>query len=137
MCIRDSFQAMPDGAQKSALAVQLFGKSGAELIPFLNQGREGIAALTGEMEALGVQIGGDTAAQAEVFNDSLAKLRLAATSLANRVIEAFLPALNEMAGGMVESAKQGGTLRAILDLSLIHISEPTRPHSVSRMPSSA
>ncbi|MFZ5499230.1 MAG: phage tail protein [Pseudomonadota bacterium] len=113
--LADRFQAMPDGAQKSALAVQLFGKSGAELIPFLNQGREGIAALTGEMEALGVQIGGDTAAQAEVFNDSLAKLRLAATSLANRVIEAFLPAMNEMAGGMVESAKQGGTLRAILD----------------------
>lgn len=113
--LADRLQAMPDGAQKSALAVQLFGKSGAELIPFLNQGREGIAALTGEMEALGVQIGGDTAAQAEVFNDSLAKLRLAATSLANRVIEAFLPALNEMAGGMVESAKQGGTLRAILD----------------------
>lgn len=113
--LADRFKAMPDGAQKSALAVQLFGKSGAELIPFLNQGREGIAALTGEMEALGVQIGGDTAAQAEVFNDSLAKLKLAATSLANRVIEAFLPALNEMAGGMVESAKQGGTLRAILD----------------------
>ncbi|WP_147654011.1 phage tail protein [Vulcaniibacterium gelatinicum] len=113
--LADRFKAMPDGAQKSALAVQLFGKSGAELIPFLNQGREGIAALTGEMEALGVQIGGDTAAQAEVFNDSLAKLRLAATSLANRVIEAFLPALNEMAGGMVESAKQGGALRAILD----------------------
>ncbi|MEW5891376.1 MAG: phage tail protein, partial [Pseudomonadota bacterium] len=70
--LADRFKAMPDGAQKSALAVQLFGKSGAELIPFLNQGREGIAALTGEMEALGVQIGGDTAAQAEVFNDSLA-----------------------------------------------------------------
>jgi hypothetical protein len=113
--LAERFAAMPDGAQKSALAVQLFGKSGAELIPFLNQGREGIAALTDEMVALGVQIGGETAAQAEVFNDALAKLRLATTSLANRVIEAFLPAMNEMAGGMVESAKQGGTLRAILE----------------------
>jgi hypothetical protein len=113
--LAERFAAMPDGAQKSALAVQLFGKSGAELIPFLNQGREGIAALTGEMAELGVQIGGETAAQAEVFNDALAKLRLATTSLANRVIEAFLPAMNEMAGGMVESAKQGGTLRAVLD----------------------
>ncbi|TCS71978.1 putative nucleic acid-binding Zn-ribbon protein [Sulfuritortus calidifontis] len=113
--LADRFQAMPDGAQKSALAVQLFGKSGSELIPFLNQGREGIAALTGEMQALGVQIGGDTAAQAEAFNDALAKVKLATTSIANRVIEAFLPAMNEMAGGMVESAKQGGTLRAILD----------------------
>jgi hypothetical protein len=113
--LADRLQAMPDGAQKSALAVQLFGKSGAELIPFLNQGREGIAALTGEMEALGVQIGGETAAQAEAFNDALAKVKLATTSIANRVIEAFLPAMNEMAAGMVESAKQGGALRAVLD----------------------
>ncbi|GHU08319.1 hypothetical protein AGMMS50225_06740 [Betaproteobacteria bacterium] len=109
------FKAMPDGAQKSALAVDLFGKAGAELIPFLNQGRDGVEALTGELQELGVQLGGDTAAQAEAFNDALGKLQLAFKSVGNRVIEAFLPAMNEMASGMVESAKQGGTLRAILD----------------------
>ena len=113
--LTDRFKAMPDGAQKTALAVDLFGKSGADLIPFLNQGRDGVEALTTELQALGVQIGGDTAAQAEVFNDSLAKVRLAITSIGNRVIEAFLPAMNDMANGMVESAKQGGSLRAILD----------------------
>ncbi len=113
--LTDRFKAMPDGAQKTALAVDLFGKSGADLIPFLNQGRDGVEALTTELQALGVQIGGDTAAQAEVFNDSLAKVRLAITSIGNRVIEAFLPAMNDMANGMMESAKQGGSLRAILD----------------------
>lgn len=113
--LTDRFKAMPDGAEKTALAVDLFGKSGADLIPFLNQGRDGVEALTAELQALGVQIGGDTAAQAEVFNDSLAKVRLAIASIGNRVIEAFLPAMNEMANGMVESAKQGGSLRAILD----------------------
>jgi len=113
--LTDRFKAMPDGAQKTALAVDLFGKSGADLIPFLNQGRDGVEALTTELQALGVQIGGDTAAQAEVFNDSLAKVRLAITSIGNRVIEAFLPVMNDMANGMVESAKQGGSLRAILD----------------------
>ena len=113
--LTDRFKAMPDGAEKTALAVDLFGKSGADLIPFLNQGRDGVEALTTELQALGVQIGGDTAAQAEVFNDSLAKVRLAITSIGNRVIEAFLPAMNDMANGMVESAKQGGSLRAILD----------------------
>jgi hypothetical protein len=113
--LTDRFKAMPDGAQKTALAVDLFGKSGADLIPFLNQGRDGVEALTTELQALGVQIGGDTAAQAEVFNDSLAKVRLAITSIGNRVIEAFLPAMNDMANGMVDSAKQGGSLRAVLD----------------------
>ncbi len=113
--LTDRFKAMPDGAEKTALAVELFGKSGADLIPFLNQGRDGVEALTVELQALGVQIGGDTAAQAEVFNDALAQVQLAITSIGNRVIEAFLPAMNDMANGMVASAKQGGTLRAILD----------------------
>ena len=113
--LADRFKALPDGAEKTALAVEIFGKSGADLIPFLNQGREGIGALTAELQSLGVQIGGDTAAQAEVFNDALAQVRLAVTSIGNRIIEAFLPAMNDMALGMVESAKEGGTLRAVLD----------------------
>lgn len=113
--LADRFKAMPDGAQKTALAVQLFGKSGAELIPFLNQGRDGIDALATEMQALGVQMSSETAAQAGTFNDALDKLKLAGSSIGNQIVTALLPALNDMAGGMVESAKQGGSLRAILD----------------------
>lgn len=113
--LADRFKAMPDGAEKSALAVQIFGKAGAEMIPFLNQGRDGVEALAGEMATLGVQMGADTAAQAEVFNDSLDKLHMATQSIGNQIIASLLPALNDMAGGMVESAKQGGTLRVILD----------------------
>lgn len=113
--LAERFKAMPDGAEKTALAVQLFGKSGAELIPFLNQGRDGINELTAEMQALGVQMSSETAAQAGNFNDALDKLKLATTSIGNQIIASLLPALNDMAGGMVESAKQGGTLRVILD----------------------
>jgi hypothetical protein len=113
--LAERFKAMPDGAEKTALAVQLFGKSGTELIPFLNQGRDGIEELAAEMQALGVQMSSETAAQAGHFNDALDKLHLATQSIGNQIIASLLPALNDMAGGMVESAKQGGTLRAILD----------------------
>jgi len=113
--LAERFKAMPDGAEKTALAVRLFGKSGAELIPFLNQGRDGINELSAEMQALGVQMSGETAAQAGEFNDALDKLKLASTSIGNQIIASLLPALNDMAGGMVESAKEGGTLRVILD----------------------
>lgn len=41
--IADRFKAMPDGAQKTALAIQLFGRSGAELIPTLNMGAKAIS----------------------------------------------------------------------------------------------
>ena len=113
--LADRFQAMPDGAEKAALAVDIFGKAGAEMIPFLNQGREGIGALKQEAAELGLQLSADTAAQAGNFNDALDKLKLATQSIGNQIIASLLPALNEMAGGMVESAKQGGTLRVILD----------------------
>ena len=113
--LAERFKAMPDGAEKTTLAVRLFGKSGAELIPFLNQGRDGINELSAEMQALGVQMSGETAAQAGEFNDALDKLKLASTSIGNQIISSLLPALNDMAGGMVESAKEGGTLRVILD----------------------
>lgn len=113
--LAERFKAMPDGAEKTALAVQLFGKSGAELIPFLNQGRDGINELAAEMQALGVQMSSETAAQAGNFNDALDKLKLATQSIGNQIIASLLPALNDMASGMVESAKQGGTLRTILD----------------------
>lgn len=113
--LADRFQAMPDGAEKAALAVDIFGKAGAEMIPFLNQGREGIGALKQEAAELGLQLSADTAAQAGNFNDALDKLELATQSIGNQIIASLLPALNDMAGGMVESAKQGGTLRVILD----------------------
>lgn len=40
--IADGFKAMPDGMEKAALAQKLFGRSGQQLLPILNQGQEGL-----------------------------------------------------------------------------------------------
>jgi lambda family phage tail tape measure protein len=113
--LAERFKAMPDGAQKSALALQIFGRAGTDIIPFLNQGRDGIAALTEELQALGVQIGTDTSAHAEEFNDALHKIKLIVKSVGNQIAEAFLPLLSQLAQRIVDSAKQGGVLRSVLD----------------------
>lgn len=42
------FAELPDGAEKSAMAIELFGRSGARLIPLLNSGADGIAALVAQ-----------------------------------------------------------------------------------------
>lgn len=52
--LADKFKAMPDGAEKTALAMQLFGRSGAQMLPFLNQGSAGIAALTAQAGKMGL-----------------------------------------------------------------------------------
>ena len=111
--LAERFKAMPDGAEKPRWPCNCSASPGrADPVP--ESGRDGINELAAEMQALGVQMSSETAAQAGNFNDALDKLKLATTSIGNQIIASLLPALNDMAGGMVESAKQGGTLRVIL-----------------------
>ena len=51
--VADKFATMPDGAMKTAAAVAIFGRSGSEMIPILNQGSAGLAAMT----AQGIKLG--------------------------------------------------------------------------------
>lgn len=72
--IADRFSRMEDGALKTALSMQIFGKSGAELIPLLNEGRAGLKGMADESDRLGATINGRTAAAAEQFNDTLTRI---------------------------------------------------------------
>ncbi len=111
--LADAFAAMPDGAEKSALAVKLFGKSGVELIPFLNQGRAGIEELKRKFKELGLEISGDTAKAAEKFNDTLDTVKQALSGIAMKVAEAALPALQKLADALVTVASHGEEIMAV------------------------
>jgi len=54
--IADKFESMPDGPEKTALAMQLFGRSGARMIPMLNDGSAGLAEMRKEAEELGLDL---------------------------------------------------------------------------------
>lgn len=110
----DAFAAMPDGAEKSALAVKIFGKAGVELIPFLNQGRAGIEELKQKFKELGLEISGDTAKAAEKFNDTLDTVKQALSGIALRVAEAALPALQRLADALVGLASHGDEILAVM-----------------------
>ncbi|MGP1667127.1 MAG: hypothetical protein ACTS5I_14735, partial [Rhodanobacter sp.] len=72
--VADQFAAMEDGAGKTALAVKLFGKAGAELIPLLNLGARGLRDNADEARRFGIVISTEAAKAAEEFNDNLTKL---------------------------------------------------------------
>lgn len=67
----DGFKKLKNGSEKTALAMALFGRSGAELIPFLNQGSEEIARLREEARASGAVLSDDAVKGAMEFNDNL------------------------------------------------------------------
>jgi len=88
--IANKFKTMPDGIEKTALAMQLFGKSGAEMIPMLNKG--GIA-----IESLSVKMTAAFAKKADEYNDKLAMLSGKVGGLAAGLTVALLPALDATA----------------------------------------
>jgi len=55
--LADRFHGMPDGPTKTALALQLLGRSGKEMIPLLNEGGESIRSMVEEAKQLGLVIG--------------------------------------------------------------------------------
>ena len=93
--LADAFEALPGGVRKTALAQDVFGRSGARLIPFLNEGRAGLERLTAEAERLGLVISTETAVAAEALNDNITRLKRNFTGLSNELAAAVVPALNE------------------------------------------
>ena len=84
--ISDRFADMPDGAQKAAAAVALFGKSGTDLIPLLNEG-------AASMEKFTYKVGEDFAARSDLFNDTITELGIKTQGFGLELTDALLPAL--------------------------------------------
>jgi len=109
----DIFASMPDGVEKTALAVKLMGKSGADMIPFLNQGSAALSDLIEEGQRYN-PVTAESAKQAELFNDQLDALKAQASGLGTQIVMDTLPALTQITAAMAEAAKEGGLLKAAL-----------------------
>lgn len=109
--LADRFQKLPDGAQKTALALQIFGKAGAELIPLLNGGAQGIRDMDAMAEKLGLTISEDTAKQAEQFNDTLDLIGMGSKGVAQGIAAQLLPTLTSLASSFLTTMTSGDKLK--------------------------
>lgn len=107
--LAEKFAAMPDSAEKAALAVRIFGRGGLELIPMLNQGRSGIAELMDEAKRLGLVLSGSAARAAEEFNDNLKRLRAVNEGVTRQLGAAFLPVLADATEAMFLAKTEAGS----------------------------
>lgn len=119
--IADKFAKMEDGAGKTAIAMRIFGKSGDELIPLLNQGAKGLRENAEEARKFGLIISTEAAKRAEEFNDNLARIGTTSKALGFALAEELLPPLSRVAEKMAEAIREGegfgGVLRSLLQLS--------------------
>jgi hypothetical protein len=108
--IADKFSKFQDSASKTALAINLFGRSGADLIPLLNQGRTGLQQATQEAERYGLIVSSRTARASEEFNDTLRRLQAVQEGYVQQITARLLPSLNAIAGGMLRAAESSATM---------------------------
>lgn len=91
--LAEKFSKMPAGAQKTAMALNLFGRSGKDLLPFLNRGSDGLKELGKESDKFGDTLNSkDTAA---VYRNIIAKRQLnaAVAGLQIQLGQHLVPAL--------------------------------------------
>lgn len=103
--LADVFEALPDGAEKTALAMKLLGqRAGPGLIPLLNEGRQGLIDLGIEAERTGNVMSAAGVKGAVELADNLDRLKLTATGLANETAQRLIPAF----AGYVAAAAGAG-----------------------------
>jgi len=108
--IADEINKLPSPMEKTAVAMQLFGRSGAPMINLLREGSEGMARMQKEARALGIVIDEDLIRNAEEAQTQL--------DLMSRVIDANLssalinlaPLLVGAAEGMASLSSRVGVL---------------------------
>lgn len=111
--VADRFSQMEDGSKKTALALEIFGRAGAELIPTLNAGREGIAAMQDEARTLGLEISTNTARQAAIFKDNISRLSNAFVGIGNIILAKILPTFINLTDRFVDFVRDGEVVQKV------------------------
>lgn len=113
--LADKMSGMRDGATKTALAMDIFGKSGADLIPLLNGGSAAMAEARAEADALGQTIDGKAAKAAEQFNDNLSRLSKVMSGAVLQATQSLIPLMANMSDELVKTAKDTDAMKRSSD----------------------
>lgn len=105
--VANVFSGLEDNTIKMTLATKLFGKQGADLIPLLNQGADGIKELTDEAHKLGGVLAGEQLKAAAAFNDNLDRLATLSGAAAKSITSQMLPAMSDLITRFLEGRNAG------------------------------
>ena len=114
--IAEKFAGYKDGAEKTALAIALFGKAGAQMIPLLNLGKEGLEEAADEAQRFGLVLDKKTTAAAEAFNDNLTRMDKIKQGVITTMTAKMLPALEALSETLLKSREQSTLWNTVGDV---------------------
>ena len=97
-----ALQNVSDETERAALANDMFGKSGQDLLPLLNQSSEETQALLEQAEKYGMVMSDEAVAASAAFEDSLTKLKGAVKGTKNSLTGELLPGMTSVIDGITE-----------------------------------
>lgn len=100
--LADRFQQVQDPAERTRLAMQIFGKGGSEMLQVMAEGSDGLRKLAADAHYLGVVMGEQGVANAAEFNDQLDRVKGAVKGVSMAVSNEWIPVLTGFANAMVD-----------------------------------
>lgn len=102
--IAGKFQTMPDGTTKTAIAMDLFGRSGAQLIPMLDRGKAGMQEMMAQSDALGNTMTEKGVKSAVQYEDAMVRFHAAIDGLGRSIATSLMPSLSNLADELTKNA---------------------------------
>ena len=108
-------QEMEAGAERSAAASDLLGRSATDMAAVLNMTAEDTQALIDEAHDYGMVMSEDAVAASAAYQDSLTKLHGTMGGIKNQIVANFLPGLTMVVDGLSEVANGSKALDEAVD----------------------
>jgi hypothetical protein len=100
--VAEKFEKTENPTERMALALKLFGRSGADMIPLLKLGRKGVAAYGAEIEKLGGIMSNDFLEKAERVEEGQKRMNTIWRAFKIDITDQAMPALQRVLDGTYE-----------------------------------
>lgn len=106
--LAEALSRIPDAGMRAAASLELFGKSGTNVLPMLADGAVGLQAMREEAQRLGLTLSAEDAEAAAVLDDTLNKLQQTLAAVWRTLGAALAPSLQELADWLLDAVPRFG-----------------------------
>jgi len=108
IAVMEALAKVEDETVRAAIATDLFGRAGTQLLPMLADGAEGLAEMRAEAHELGIVFDVEAAKSAEDFTDAMTRVKASLQGAMFAIADSLIPAIQPLIDQVTEVVKKFG-----------------------------